>query len=844
MPCRLQPYIWISDDALTTAYRRFANACPANHSQNHTRRHGSSVPGPLEARRRLARRRMAGLTMASPSPGLMPDFGALFGSGGTDMTSLWSPPNTDKSRAPIPPPYHTPPPAPPSPPSPHVSRTRSKAQNRYSPQSRTPPQPKVHNRERSLEEYRTILGSCDNLESLRRVHARLHSNSSVSVDFSKAALLSLLQHASPDQVLDFLQSDLDHEYACNMHMCIRSYFIRKSRPEVLRGCFSLLCDKIALGTVQSKELLNILLDMPTEAEGADGQLLLDAFDMLHRTLVDTYSPKGPPTTLTSKLLKNILSLRPSADVLKLVSALLPLAGHESIQVMARYLEKAIISRTMQLGSSDQLSLILCAIPSQHFDRVIFFATKRLIITLDTPEPGAHDGCAKRLLCWLEDLSRFDISIFEPSSTCASLLYPFLASRFTVNELGAHFRYLHPADTATIVLHNWIKPSILEVPEPDMQEDMGDEVEIVRFRPHQQPPRVHSRHSRKLQDVFSTYGLDYTISRSPEQSMTHKAALAERQEVFDRVASTLDERCRQGPDGAYPTRGGAWVHLFVLLSQNKIEYAGWLHELFQVLKAHKSPTWTYFFFAKLTKHNVNIPYPVAVDLMRFFIDIRKPQWALDVFNRPRARQWISDIPELLLTLIDTYPVRSEFIFDVLNRSEYSNSLPKNLRWVLQNPLSEEMVQLVHQAAYAMAKSPLLSSRMALRRVEDCRNYLEDRKAPLSSLMSRALVYAGVTRPLREGVWLSTEKFKNILSVVRNLEGDEVADRLDEAAFTLRHENFESNGTSMKPFDELEQMADQDVWRYRKQFGHKSHRWKKVAVPCRPAAPKKRRVRGRK
>ncbi|KAG9731354.1 hypothetical protein KCU60_g13008, partial [Aureobasidium melanogenum] len=90
MPCRLQPYIWISDDTLATAYRRFANTCLVNHSHTNTRRHGSNVPGPMEARRRLARRRMAGLSMASPSPGLMPDFGALFGSGGVDMTSLWA----------------------------------------------------------------------------------------------------------------------------------------------------------------------------------------------------------------------------------------------------------------------------------------------------------------------------------------------------------------------------------------------------------------------------------------------------------------------------------------------------------------------------------------------------------------------------------------------------------------------------------------------------------------------------------------------------------------------------------------------------------------------------------
>jgi hypothetical protein len=46
-------HIWISDDLLARALHRFfPSSCP------HQRRHGSHVPGPLEARRRAAKRRM------------------------------------------------------------------------------------------------------------------------------------------------------------------------------------------------------------------------------------------------------------------------------------------------------------------------------------------------------------------------------------------------------------------------------------------------------------------------------------------------------------------------------------------------------------------------------------------------------------------------------------------------------------------------------------------------------------------------------------------------------------------------------------------------------------------
>ena len=75
-PVPLQ-HVWISDDLLALAVNRFFRAtCP------HQRRHGSNVPGPLEARRRATKRGMTVQAAMSPSGGMMPplfDFGALFG---------------------------------------------------------------------------------------------------------------------------------------------------------------------------------------------------------------------------------------------------------------------------------------------------------------------------------------------------------------------------------------------------------------------------------------------------------------------------------------------------------------------------------------------------------------------------------------------------------------------------------------------------------------------------------------------------------------------------------------------------------------------------------------------
>ena len=66
-------HLWISDDLLAVTFRRFANG---------QRRHGSCVPGPLEARRRLAKRRNTAL--ASIGGGPVEDIACLFGRNGRE----------------------------------------------------------------------------------------------------------------------------------------------------------------------------------------------------------------------------------------------------------------------------------------------------------------------------------------------------------------------------------------------------------------------------------------------------------------------------------------------------------------------------------------------------------------------------------------------------------------------------------------------------------------------------------------------------------------------------------------------------------------------------------------
>jgi hypothetical protein len=77
--------IWITDDVLAHAFNRYLCASKAS------KRFGSNVPGPLEAQRRLSKRRMMGLATVGGSPTF--DMGAMFGSGPIPRQELrWEPP--------------------------------------------------------------------------------------------------------------------------------------------------------------------------------------------------------------------------------------------------------------------------------------------------------------------------------------------------------------------------------------------------------------------------------------------------------------------------------------------------------------------------------------------------------------------------------------------------------------------------------------------------------------------------------------------------------------------------------------------------------------------------------
>lgn len=98
VPRQLKPHtdaLWITDDVLNNALSRFTLS-------KTSKRHGSRVPGPLEARRRAPKRRV--MSLASPPEGGVIDLSFLPGiTSGLDSTGWqWQAPSAPAHQEPVP----------------------------------------------------------------------------------------------------------------------------------------------------------------------------------------------------------------------------------------------------------------------------------------------------------------------------------------------------------------------------------------------------------------------------------------------------------------------------------------------------------------------------------------------------------------------------------------------------------------------------------------------------------------------------------------------------------------------------------------------------------------------
>lgn len=106
----------------------------------------------------------------------------------------------------------------------------------------------------------------------------------------------------------------------------------------------------------------------------------------------------------------------------------------------------------------------------------------------------------------------------------------------------------------------------------------------------------------------------------------------------------------------------------------------------------------------------------------------------------------------------------------------------------SPLPRAKVKLVNEMAQAFAQAEFRSPRVALRNVLYCALYLRRHREPLSPELTRALTLAGITRDLLDDNWIGRRKALWILDMVKRVEGDGVAARMEKIVYSWRAEEM--------------------------------------------------------
>lgn len=717
-------------------------------------------------------------------------------------------------------------------------------------------------RPQSSRYYLGRLSRCSNLESIVYLHSIIYPDGDVPISFSKAAFERLLDIATAqseqpaslhdDHVQDitaFLQHELNHDLAGNLE-AYYAWFKDKTLPQsAFVSFYNILCDKITLANIPLVEVQSVVKRLSASLtthlpKGDQDDLLLAAYQSLSTTIhgrLPLYSKANERYQTCTALLEGLSNLNPSRDaahlILQTYSALSPSSRGSAVplisQCLSQWLRRLGRHSDFPLNAAESLDTplmhILNSLDLRQAENIILNTTTHFM----TDESLGWHRRSEIILYWLYLLRRSP-SLQDQAwdSTIWSQVYSLLSNHLFPDDLHPHFVALGPEDSARVILRYWIAPTIpsggrLRRVEAlsKAQDEAADAGMAVSYTV------LHSnRHSRP---AVTSSGQGTQAPALALLSEDAPSTIDSPSDIVARLRAGLEARLSSYTQNNTDSIYGPFASLVTTLQGNKIPHDYALDETMRLLLCYESPKRLYNYTMSLHAKHVFIPPGIALKLIHLFLETKHTGFALRTFQTCKT-VWPSLCPDLIFALIDNGPVSSTTLFEILNRSEFSSQLPLHLRAQNTNTLSMQRVQLIHNMMFALATSPHLTHRQAFRRVHDCLRYLLDRKAPLSSLVSRALVQAGVVRPLQEKKWVSTEKFNWILRFVRECEGASVADELDEAVFAWRMVQADESkrGRERERLEEWVQEGRRETWAWRRELGHASHRWKRRTGRWRP------------
>jgi hypothetical protein len=570
------------------------------------------------------------------------------------------------------------------------------------------------------------------------------------VEESRLAFENLLQGAEAINIIgesdvatlsEFLTSSADEPAAENLSRLIQWLSGRSVDPAAWQAVTALTCDKIKLASIDSEELLEVIRGLPRafdwQQDDSARQRLHEIYHAFNESIDDRNPSAGPICqTMFEEIYQTVKDAQSCYGLLLMLSKTIgsgacaqTLSKNISLTFQAIDCLEGVGANRTQLLS--QLTSILDHISPVVIKEVLGLSTRQIL------ENGrsAHRFIQLRARTWLECLAHGSLNDHMSS------VYAELAKRLRPYQLREHFASYHqPYDVVQILLRDWLPYADLD----------------------------------RLPDTYSETN---SASNGLRQIQRRKYGLRKLTAADLPVVAKEFERLDGRLQG-----DRTWMTLLQAFARTGVSYEYIVRDVFDICKARYDCGKVFMLFLEmLNEHDLAIPNQIPKVLIQQFLAEMENALALKLFWAVPSLA-ITDVPKLALTLLEDSSVRFDLFSSLLRQA---NTVRMEDRETHKLGASPELVDLVHLIAHNIARSAKYNPRQAYRHTWSLYRWLQDRGAPLNPLISRAIVTAGIMRPIQDHIWIPNEKLDYILSIVERVEGVEIRKQVEQLATHMRN-----------------------------------------------------------
>lgn len=546
----------------------------------------------------------------------------------------------------------------------------------------------------------------------------------------------------------FLSSARDEPAAMNTRTLLHWLAGRAVSADAWQAFTALLCDKIQLGSLDDAELRTVIRALrravPWEQDDSACQHLHEMLITISTKLNMRAEPdRACNQALFEVFYQTTRNAQACSGLVNMLSR--TISDQNLIQTMRRSVSMTF-SSILTFSSEDedqtrllsQLCDVLGTLREDVHIKLLNAATKDIFATLNadyTPQDIA--------LKWLQCLSTRSSFVQSPEQSDA--VYAELAKFLMPSQIAKHFteQRVPALDMARMLLRTWF-------PNADLKKLRNMYPKCVITTTSKE-----NKHVR----IFRHGLLDLTKVQWPEVT-----------QEFERLFTDLVDRRR---------RYNTWVLFLRALARMGVSYEAIVHEVLALSNARHAPGTTAQTF-KIMRQSMAMPSSVAVPLINHFLATDRPRHAVRVFlDEPSVA--ITDCPGLPIACMNDRGAKIN-LFDFLIRQR--EIVSRGRRTIKKLTLAQSQIDVVHLIAHDIAHAPSVSDREAFRNAWACYRYLRDRSAPLTPLISRAIVHAGISRPLQSRTWVPEKRLEFIFDIVEKIEGPEMREPVEELARYMR------------------------------------------------------------